>query len=145
MARAILIEQFGGPEVLKLVDIPVGEPAPGEIRTLVGIAEPEVRVEEWVEDGRRVIRADIPGVDPEKDIELTVDGNVLHLRGERREEEHSERRSEIRYGSFERLITLPRGTSPDDVSATYADGVLTVSMPAAAPAAHAETPVAEAH
>jgi HSP20 family protein len=91
--------------------------------------EPDIRIEEYVEGDRHVIRADMPGVDPTKDIELKVDGAVLHLRGERRAEKHDEHRTEIRYGSFERLITLPRGTRPEDVTAEYADGVLTVSMP----------------
>ena len=91
--------------------------------------EPDIRIEEYVDGDRHVIRADMPGVDPNKDIQLTVDGAVLHLRGERRAEKHEEHRSEFRYGSFERLITLPRGTRPEDVTAEYVDGVLTVSMP----------------
>jgi HSP20 family protein len=91
--------------------------------------EPDIRIEEYVDGDRHVIRADMPGVDPNKDIQLTVDGAVLHLRGERRAEKHDEHRTELRYGSFERLITLPRGTRPEDVTAEYTDGVLTVSMP----------------
>jgi HSP20 family protein len=104
-----------------------------ELMSWVGAAttEPEIKVEEFVEGERHVIRADMPGVDPTKDIQLSVHGNVLQLRGERRAEEHDEHRSEIRYGSFERLIMLPRGTRAEDVSADYVDGVLTVSMPTA--------------
>ncbi|MCD4533301.1 Hsp20/alpha crystallin family protein [Nocardioides sp. cx-169] len=92
--------------------------------------EPQVRVEEWVEGDRRIIRADIPGVDPTKDIELTVEGGMLHLRGQRRAETHDQHRSEIRYGSFARVIALPAGTRAEDVAADYSHGVLTVSMPA---------------
>ena len=91
--------------------------------------DPTIRVEEWVEDGRRVIRADIPGVDPQRDIELSVEGGMLHLRGERRTESHHRHRTEMRYGTFSRLLSLPPGTRPEDISATYTDGVLTVSMP----------------
>jgi HSP20 family protein len=101
-----------------------------ELMTWMGAAASEIKIEEFVEGDRHVIRADMPGVDPNKDIQLSVDGNVLRLRGERRAEEHDEHRSEIRYGSFERLITLPRGTRSEDVTAEYVDGVLTVSMPA---------------
>jgi len=103
----------------------------GELMEWMGATatEPEIRVEEYVEDGRHVIRADMPGVDPRKDISLTVRGNVLTLRGERRAEQHDRHRSEIRYGSFERMITLPRDARPEDVTAEYVDGVLTVSMP----------------
>ena len=114
----------------------------GEVMAWLGAdVEPEVRVEEWVEDGRRIIRADIPGVDPQKDIELTVDGSTLHLHGQRREEEHDDYRTEIRYGSFERLIALPPGTTAADVRAEYADGVLTVSMPAQVPPSPTRIPV----
>ncbi|NPC96564.1 Hsp20/alpha crystallin family protein [Nocardioides sp. zg-DK7169] len=94
------------------------------------VAEPQVRVEEWVEDDRRFIRVDLPGVDPDKDIELTVDGGMLQLRGERRAEEHHRHRTEIRYGSFARALPLPAGTRPEDITAEYTNGVLTVSMPA---------------
>lgn len=90
----------------------------------------QVRVEEWVEDGRRIIRADLPGVDPQRDIQLSVDGGLLHLRGERRAEKHDQHRTEIRYGSFSRVIGLPPGTRAEDISAEYVNGVLTVSMPA---------------
>ena len=70
-----------------------------------------------------------------------MEGDVLRLRGERRTEEHDRHRTEIRYGSFERLVSLPPGTTPQDVTATYADGVLTVSMPMGAPATPAKIPV----
>ena len=92
--------------------------------------EPQVRVEEWVDGGRRFIRVDLPGVDPDKDIELTVDGGMLQLRGERRSEKKERHRTEIRYGSFARSLPLPPGTRAEDISAEYTDGVLTVSMPA---------------
>ncbi len=102
---------------------------------------PEVRLEEFIEGDRRTIRADIPGVDPDKDIELIVEGTTLRLRGQRRAEEHDEHHTEIRYGSFERFVTLPAGTKPEDVEATYADGVLTVTMPARAPVATTKVPI----
>lgn len=107
-----------------------GQSLVGELMTWMGtVVAPEVRVEEWTEGDRRVIRVDLPGVDPAKDIELTVDRGILRLSGERRAEEHAEHRTEIRYGSFERVLSLPRGTRPEDVTAEYTDGVLTVSMP----------------
>ncbi|GAB2449668.1 hypothetical protein GCM10027062_33610 [Nocardioides hungaricus] len=134
---------------MQSVERRTGQSVLGEVMTWLGAeTEPEVRVEEWIEDGRRIIRADIPGVDPQEDIELTVDGSTLHLRGQRREEEHDEYHTELRYGSFERLIALPPGTTPEDVRASYADGVLTVSLPARTrpaptriPVTHRELPV----
>ena len=93
------------------------------------IVEPEIKVEEFVEDGRHVIRADMPGVDPVNDIQVSVKGSVLRMRAERRAEKRGKHRSEIQYGSFERLIRLPRSSRREDVTAEYADGVLTVSIP----------------
>ena len=46
-----------------------------------------IRVEEYREDVTLLIRADLPGIDPEKDIDLTVSGGMLHIKAERREEE----------------------------------------------------------
>jgi HSP20 family protein len=103
--------------------------------------QPEIKVEEYQEGERRFIRADLPGIDPDKDIAVTVDQGLLRLHGQRRAEEHDRYRTEISYGSFERVLTLPAGTRPEDVTAEYADGVLTVSMPAAVPAVPTQVPV----
>ena len=115
----------------------------GELMSWLGgmPMQPEIRVEEYQEGERRIIRADLPGVDPDKDIEVTVDGGLLRLHGQRRAEEHDRHHTEIRYGSFERVLTLPTGTQPEDVTAEYADGVLTVSMPAATQATPQAIPV----
>lgn len=91
-------------------------------------------VEEYAEDGRYVIRADLPGIDPDKDVKVTIDDDVLTIHAERREEEHDKHRSEVRYGSFTRQVRLPRGCKQDDVTASYAAGVLEVSVPLAEPA-----------
>lgn len=90
-------------------------------------------VEEFTEDGRYVIRADLPGIDPDKDVKVTIEDDVLTISAERREEEHDKHRSEVRYGSFTRRVRLPRGCKRDDVSASYAAGVLQVTLPMAQP------------
>lgn len=87
-----------------------------------------VRFEEFTEDGRYVLRAELPGINPDEDVEITVNNGVLTVSGERREEEKDEYRSEFRYGSFKRSTTLPEGADPDDVKATYDKGVLEVSV-----------------
>lgn len=94
-----------------------------------------VPVETYTEDGKYVVRADLPGVDPDKDIDVKVDGDVLTIHGERREEEHDQGHSEVRYGSFTRSLRLPRGADPSDVTARYDAGVLTVSVPMVEPPA----------
>jgi HSP20 family protein len=92
-----------------------------------------IRVEEYREDGTLVIRADLPGIDPDKDVELTVSGGTLHIQAERREEEKREEkgyvRQELRYGSLSRSLPLPEGVTGDDITATYKDGVLEIRVP----------------
>jgi len=89
------------------------------------------RVEDYVEDGRYVIRAELPGLDPAKDIQVTVDGGTLTIRAERREEHKEPHRSEFRYGSLSRSVKLPAPPDPKDVTASYDQGILEVSVPVA--------------
>jgi HSP20 family molecular chaperone IbpA len=88
-----------------------------------------IRVENFTEDGHGVIRAEIPGIDPSKDVELVVQNDYLTIKGERREEKRDAQHSEFHYGSFARSVRLPQGTNPEDVTATYRDGILEVRFP----------------
>lgn len=90
---------------------------------------PLARIEDYVEDGTYVLRAEVPGLDPEKDLEVTVSGDTVSIRGERREEVRDKRHHEMHYGEFVRTVRLPQGSRTDDVDATYADGVLEVRIP----------------
>ena len=80
-----------------------------------------------------VIRAELPGVDPDRDIDVSVDNGVLTIAAERQESNREQLekgyRSEFRYGSFVRQVRLPAGTSAEVVSAAYKDGVLEIRMP----------------
>ena len=87
------------------------------------------RLEETVRDDRYVIRAELPGLDPENDIEVTVDGRILTIRAERRQQDKGPYRSEFRYGSLARAVRLPARADPADVTARYDKGVLQVSVP----------------
>lgn len=92
-----------------------------------------LRVEEYIDDKTLVVRAELPGIDPAKDVEISLAEGVLTIRAERQEKtEHKKKdtyRSEFRYGSFVRNIALPAGATEEDVSATYHDGVLEVRVP----------------
>ena len=92
-----------------------------------------MRVEEYREDGTLVVRADLPGIDPDKDVELTVSDGMLHIEAERREEQKREEkgylRRELRYGSFSRSLPLPAGVTEADIIASYKDGVLEIRIP----------------
>ncbi|TFC58652.1 MULTISPECIES: Hsp20/alpha crystallin family protein [unclassified Cryobacterium] len=94
-----------------------------------------LRVEEYHEGDTLVVKAEMPGIDPDKDVDISVSDGVLHIQAERQEtSEHKEKggyRTEFRYGSFARDIPLPSGSKDSDVSASYRDGVLEVRVPVA--------------
>lgn len=84
-----------------------------------------------------VIRAELPGIDPEKDVDISVQDGTLTIRGERRHEERTEGnesayRLESSYGAFERSVLLPEGVNVDDIQAGYENGILEVLVPGAA-------------
>ena len=87
------------------------------------------RVEEVAKENRYVIRADLPGLDPGKDIEVSVEGRTLTIYARRRQDEDGPSRSEFRYGSVTRLVRLPARVDAKDVTARYERGVLEVSVP----------------
>lgn len=97
----------------------------------LGLA-PYLHVEEYMDEGTYVVRAEMPGIDPDKDVTVSIDGDVLNIRGERREEKKEKNRSEMHYGSFSRSLRLPHDVKAEEVTATYTDGVLEVRVPAAA-------------
>ena len=99
----------------------------GEVRR-VGVT-PAVPVEDFVEDDQYVVRAELPGVDPDKDVKVTIEDDVLTIHGERKEEKKDKNLQEHRYGSFTRKVRIPTGTSASDVKATYANGILEVRVP----------------
>jgi len=94
-----------------------------------------LKVEEYRDGDTLVVKAEIPGIDPDKDIDISVSDGVLHIQAERQERtEHKDKdgyRSEFRYGSFVRNIPLPAGAQDEDVKASYKDGVLEVRVPVA--------------
>jgi HSP20 family protein len=93
-----------------------------------------LRLEEFLDDETCVIRAELPGIDPEKDVEISIADGILHLRAEREERSEEKRpdgyRSEFHYGRLARSIRLPEGATDADVTASYKDGILEVRVPA---------------
>ncbi|MEU8246275.1 Hsp20/alpha crystallin family protein [Nonomuraea sp. NPDC048916] len=87
-----------------------------------------LRIEDCIQGDRYVLRAELPGIDPDKDIEVTVKDGILTIHGERQEKETEEHRTEFRYGSFTRSVSLPAGADENDVKAVYDKGVLEISM-----------------
>ncbi len=92
-----------------------------------------IRSDEFVEGATLVVRIEMAGIDPDKDVEISLDGDVLHVSAERRQEEETKERDytrrELRYGSFHRDLVVPKGTTEADVKASYKDGILEVRVP----------------
>jgi len=80
-----------------------------------------------------VVRAEMPGINPDTDVEIDITDHALHIHAERRQESKTEEngrfRSEFHYGSFSRTVPLPAGVSKADIKATYTDGILQVRVP----------------
>ncbi|HUK70197.1 MAG TPA: Hsp20/alpha crystallin family protein [Streptosporangiaceae bacterium] len=87
-----------------------------------------MRLEDYVEDGHYVVRAELPGIDPDKQVEVTVSKGILTIHAERHEETETKHRSEFYYGVSSRHIQLPVGADEDDVKATYDKGILEITV-----------------
>ncbi|UYP17182.1 Hsp20/alpha crystallin family protein [Rhodococcus sp. Z13] len=94
-----------------------------------------IRVEEQLDGDRYILRAELPGIDPDKDVDIRVRDGSLSIMAERSEEKKENTRSEFRYGTFSRSMSLPPGAVEDGIEATYADGILTVTVPVSEPTA----------
>lgn len=81
------------------------------------------------EDRDVVVRLELPGIDPDRDLAIEVDRDTLVISGERRAPADSELLvRELRYGRFRREFALPAGTSAEQVQATYDAGLLDVRV-----------------
>lgn len=107
-----------------------------------------IRVEDELDENKYLVRAELPGIDPNKDVEIIVRDGMLTIKAERETREESDARSEFAYGSFVRTMTLPAGYIEDEVKATYEQGILTVTVPLAAatsPGKHISVEVTESN
>ncbi len=90
------------------------------------------------------LKFDLPGVKKE-DMKIEVDGNILSVTAERRNEKKSEdnksRYSEIQYGAYSRSFTLPISIDEKQVQAKFDNGVLSLTLPKIAPSTAKQIPV----
>lgn len=79
-----------------------------------------------------IVKAELPGLDV-KDVEVSITGSVLTVRGEKKDEKEQKTRNyhriERTYGSFERVVQLPCPVKNDQTQATFKNGVLTIELP----------------
>jgi HSP20 family protein len=91
-----------------------------------------IRVDEYRDEEDLVIRAELPGIDPDEDVTIDVTDHRLHIEAERHAAEEREAKGfvhrELRYGHFSRVLSLPEGVTADDVTARYEDGILEIRV-----------------
>jgi HSP20 family protein len=89
-------------------------------------------IEAYVEDDTFRVRVDLPGIDS-ANIDVKVTGGTLTIKGSREQKLDTTKQDyfqrEIRYGSFERSISMPEGIKAEDLKASYRDGVLELAAP----------------
>ena len=102
----------------------------GEISPRGGL----IRLEDHLTDTEYTVRAELPGLDPEKAIHLSVTHGFLTIRAEREEEKQTRHHTEFRYGVFQRSVQLPESANADKIHAHYRKGILEIVMPLTAKA-----------
>lgn len=133
--KDIAVQQGSRQLLPQLADVFTGFPSWGEWRALFN--DRLLKLEDEIKDGRYVVRAEVPGIDPAKDLDVTVRDRRLTIRAERCSENKSAGRSEFSYGSFVRVVPLPEDVDENDIKASYDKGILTVSVALPKPT-HAE-------
>lgn len=82
-----------------------------------------------------VCKVSLPGIDP-KEVQVSVEGNVLTIAGERKVEKKTKEaeyfHEEFAYGKFERTLELPEGVNTEKINAEFVNGVLEITAPVAA-------------
>ncbi len=117
---------MGFPSLRRMFDV---EP-PWRLESSFGIATPAVDVTE--DDKAYKICAELPGM-TEKDVDVSLSGDMLVLKGEKKQEREEKEKnrylSERSYGMFQRAFQLPEGVDRDKISADFSKGVLTLTLP----------------
>lgn len=116
-------------DVFRGIDVPAatGSKGQGEVGTFVNAS---INVSETDREIR--ITAELPGVS-EQDIDIRLDDDVLTIRGEKKFERMDDKENyhfvERSYGTFQRSLRLPYAINPEQVQASFENGVLTVTLP----------------
>ena len=115
---------FGFPSLRRMFDIEPGW------RSSFNFSMPAIDMSE--DEKAYKISAELPGIDA-KDIDVSVSGDMLVLKGEKRQEKEEKDKnyhfSERAYGSFQRAFDLPASVDRDKIAADFSKGVLTVTLP----------------
>jgi HSP20 family protein len=127
IVNKLAVQRQSRPLLPELSDLFNGFPTFANLRPLFD--SNLIRVEDATKDGIYELRAELPGVDPVEEVEITVRDGQLTIKAERNQTSESNGRSEFSYGSFVRTVSLPAGADEDEIHAIYDRGILTISVP----------------
>ena len=92
----------------------------------------DMAIDLYEEKDNIIAKMNLPGIDPEK-VNVSVENDILRVSGSREEEKEQKEKhyysKEIRHGSFERAIRLPKGVDNKKIDAEYKNGILHITMP----------------
>jgi HSP20 family protein len=88
-----------------------------------------IRVEDLLTEHEYTVRAELPGLDPDKDIQINVANGILTIHADRKDDTQTRHRSEFRYGMVQRSVRLPANAEEDNITAKYSHGILEVTIP----------------
>ena len=87
-----------------------------------------IPTEEYLSDGRYTVRFELPGIDPGRDLDVSVESQGLAVQAERRASTAGKYHSHFRYVLFCSHVTRPAGIDESDVTATYQNGIFEVTV-----------------
>lgn len=88
----------------------------------------DLPVEDYFAGDNYVVRAELPGIDPEHELEVRVSDGILTITADRRADQADPNRSEFHYGVSSRVIVLPAGADDNHIEATYDRGILEITV-----------------
>ncbi|MFQ6014070.1 MAG: Hsp20/alpha crystallin family protein [Anaerolineae bacterium] len=101
---------------------------------LTPLREGELAIDMYETEDDVVVKTAVPGVSPD-DIDISIVGDTLSIKGETKTEEEVKEGSYLRrerhYGAFSRTVSLPAGIKADKAEASYENGILTLTIPKA--------------
>jgi HSP20 family protein len=110
--------------------------SPFEWSTLSWLPTPNpVRIEERIDDQVYTLRAEVPGVDPAKDVSVIYQDGALRVQIRRMDERKDKAHTEFHYGTYGRTVMLPADIDEGSLHAQYRDGILKISAKLAEPEA----------
>lgn len=110
--------------------------------SLLSMLTNPVRIEEHTDGKTYTLRAEVPGIDPDKDLTVTYFDGALRLQIHRADARKEKTHTEFSYGSYDRTVPMAAGIDEHSITASYTDGILKIHAKVSdAPDAHLIIPV----